>query len=226
MKITIVNFKKFNPRSDLKSMPWLRLQNNFFDEEDFFDEDVNTTWLFIFLLCQCAQKVNQTLELREKYLISKSKLTKKQFHDALNRLKDKGLILLEANESDRISTDSCLTNERTNITNSTDTIVPIFDIDSIYSEYPKKVGKAAGMKKLQSVIKSQAIYEKVMQGVINYKNFCLEENTEQKYIKQFSTFVNGSHWEDEYISQSNISDIKTKELQDSVDAILNRGFGE
>ena len=65
----INGFKNFNPRSDLKSMPWLRLQNDFYDKEDFFDEDINTCWLFIFLLCQCAQKVSDTINMDEKYLI-------------------------------------------------------------------------------------------------------------------------------------------------------------
>ena len=98
MIITVNNFKKFNPRNDLKSMPWVRLQNDFYDQEDFFDEDVNTTFLFIFLLCQCAKKVSKTIKMSEKYLISKSKLTEKEFHTALNKLLSKGLILLETNE--------------------------------------------------------------------------------------------------------------------------------
>jgi hypothetical protein len=70
VKITIPNFRKFNPRSDLKSMPWLRLQNNFYDLEDFYNSDSNTIWLFIFLLCQCAQKVSETINLSS--LITKS----------------------------------------------------------------------------------------------------------------------------------------------------------
>jgi len=224
MKITINNFKKFNPRSDLKSMPWLRLQNNFFDEEDFFDEDVNTTWLFIFLLCQCAQKVSGTLEIREKYLISKSKLTKKQFYDALSRLSHKSLITLETNESDRISTETCLTNERNERTNNTNVIVCNFDIELIYSEYPKKAGKTLGIKKLQDIIKTQETYDKILQGSKNYKRFCDSENTDQKYIKQFSTWVNQECWNDEYLTQEDVKADGIKKLQDDVEELMNRGF--
>ena len=129
MKITINGFKNFNPRSDLKSMPWLRLQNDFYDKEDFFDEDINTCWLFIFLLCQCAQKVSDTINMDEKYLIQKSKMQKNVFYGALNRLLDKGLILLETNESDRIRSNPLLTNEQNeqNGENRTDRTSLFFD---------------------------------------------------------------------------------------------------
>tara|TARA_R110002167_G_scaffold7027_2_gene33204 strand:- start:1007 stop:1675 length:669 start_codon:yes stop_codon:yes gene_type:complete len=207
VKITINNFSKFNPRSDLKSMPWLRLQNNFFDEEDFFDEDVNTTWLFIFLLCQCAQKVSGTLEMREKYLISKSKLTKKQFHDALSNLLAKSLISLETNESDRISTETCLTNEHNEHNVIERDRDRVFDFEAIYFEYPKKIGKAAGLKKLNSITMNQELYEEILQGCINYKNYIIENKTEAQYIKQFSSWVNQECWMDEMrISKRTIPD--------------------
>lgn len=204
MKITMVNFEKFNPRNDLKSMPWLRLQNNFYELEDFYDADIKTTWLFIFLLCQCAQKVSKTINLDEKYLIFKSKMNKTDFHSALSSLSDKGLILLDTNESDRVRTDSCLTNI-TNITNRTDrTIVHerSFDLDLIYNAYPKKAGKAGGMKKLKALVKNQEQFDLILQGAKNYRNYCESIDQDQKYIKQFSTWVNGEHWNDEYESVS------------------------
>jgi hypothetical protein len=178
-------------------MPWLRLQNNFFDEEDFFDEDVNTTWLFIFLLCQCAQKVNGTLEMREKYLISKSKLTKKQFHDALSNLLSKSLISLETNESDRISTETCLTNEHNEHNMTERDRDRAFDLELIYSEYPKKVGKAKGIEKLKSLKMDEDKFNLILQGCKNYKSYVLKNNIEVKYIKQFSSWVNQECWLDE-----------------------------
>ena len=134
MRIKVHGFHRFNPRKDLKSMPWLRLENDFYDKEDFFDEDVNATWLFIFLLCQCAQKVSNEIELSEKYLISKSKLTKKQFFEAISRLKAKSLISFDTNESDRISSDSYLTNERTERTERTERSITHVYSDALHDE--------------------------------------------------------------------------------------------
>ena len=197
MKITIIGFKKFNPRSDLKSMPWLRLQNDFYDKEDFFDEDVNTTWLFIFLLCQCAQKVSDSIEFSEKYMITKSKLKKNDFRKALTRLLDKHLISLDTNESDRISTDSCLTNEQNEQNEHDRDRSREFDITVIYDTYPKKIGKAKGLEKLNKIIKDQKKYDEVLHGVKKYCDYVLKENIEKKYIKQFDTWVNQESWNDE-----------------------------
>lgn len=198
MKITIKNFDRYNPRKDLKSMPWCRLENNFYDLEDFYDLDVYARWLFIFLLCQAAQKVSGTIEIDKNYMIFKSKLTEKQLDSALSSLEDKSVILLETNEHERTRSDSCLTNERTNITNSTNTNDLDFDFDSLYEKFPRKQGKQKGIEKLQSIIKTQDDYDNVMQGIIKYKNYCDTNQTDKKYIKHFSTWVNSFGWKDEY----------------------------
>ena len=51
VKIKINNFKKFNPRNDLKSMPWIRLQNDFYDKECFW-------FFFRFKAVNCRQNNN------------------------------------------------------------------------------------------------------------------------------------------------------------------------
>ena len=209
MKITIPNFRKFNPRSDLKSMPWLRLQNNFYDLEDFYNSDSNTIWLFIFLLCQCAQKVSETINLSEDYMIHKSKLDKKKFRAALNELLDKGLISLDTIGSDRIRTDSYLTNEHNEHNEHVHTHERVdakasesFNFDLIYGEYPRKEGKMNGINKLKKIIKNQDQFNLVLEASKKYKEYCLDQGTETRYIKLFSTWVNGEHWND---------DLKTKQ---------------
>lgn len=199
MKIVVNGFHRFNPRKDLKSMPWLRLENNFYDREDFFDQDVNTTWLFIFLLCQCAQKVSDTIELSEKYLISKSKLTKKQFFDAISNLEARSLISLHTNGCDRIRSKTYLTNEHNEHNEHNEQYIAerAFDIEMIYNAYPKKAGKVNGMKKLHSTIKTQDMYDKIMQSVKIYAKYCKDQKIDTKYIKQFSTWVNQECWNDE-----------------------------
>lgn len=74
-----------------------------------------------------------------------------------------------------------------------------FDIDFIYKNYPRKQGKKSGVEKLQSIIKTQEQYDNVMHGVIRYRKYCEQNDQEQKYIKQFSTWVNGEHWNDDYV---------------------------
>jgi hypothetical protein len=59
--------------------------------------------------------------------------------------------------------------------------------------YPRKEGKASGMKKLAKM--SESDLELVLKAVRNYKNKLSLENTPKHYTLLFSTFVNG-RWED------------------------------
>lgn len=71
---------------------------------------------------------------------------------------------------------------------------PQFDFEAIYKLYPRKSGKSIGINRCKSKIKSQAKYDALKQAVINYASECRNENREDQYIKQFSTFMNV--WED------------------------------
>lgn len=126
--IRVNNFDKFNPRKDLKKMPWVRLENDYYDREALFDEEPLTCYLFTFLLCQCAQKNSEEINLNKKFLVTKSRLHSSHFEDALKRLEKKGVITITSDnddvstiESDRIRSDSIgFVPNVTNVTNVTE----------------------------------------------------------------------------------------------------------
>lgn len=64
-----------------------------------------------------------------------------------------------------------------------------FDFEIPYQNYPKKIGKSAGIARLKKQIKTKSEYDDFFKAVINYKKYCTENQTEQKFIKQFSSFV-------------------------------------
>lgn len=68
-------------------------------------------------------------------------------------------------------------------------------IEEIYKLYPRKEGKARGIKKLRTAIKSKETLDKFKRAVINYADYCAAKGTEEKFIKQFSTFCN-EDWKD------------------------------
>jgi hypothetical protein len=72
-----------------------------------------------------------------------------------------------------------------------------FDLEAIYDAYPKKVGKKNGMAKLEKLIKTEKVFREVLDGAKNYSDACKTAGTSKKYIKNFSTWVNGECWEDE-----------------------------
>jgi hypothetical protein len=79
-----------------------------------------------------------------------------------------------------------------------------FLFEEFYSMYPLKKGKAKGKAKFFSLFKNlsfkeaESLFEKMMKGLENYCNHIKSKIEDQKYIKHFSTFMNGKHWEDEY----------------------------
>jgi len=69
-----------------------------------------------------------------------------------------------------------------------------FDLEVLYKIYPKKEGKTKGLQKCKSIIKNESDYNSILNAIENYSKKCNDEETEKKFIKQFSTFMNC--WED------------------------------
>ena len=68
------------------------------------------------------------------------------------------------------------------------------DFEAIYKIYPRKEGKARGMKALNARIKDKETYDRVMLAAMNYAELCRMRGTEKQFIKMFCTFVN--NWTD------------------------------
>lgn len=72
--------------------------------------------------------------------------------------------------------------------------IPSFNFDHLYQLYPKKAGKKIGVQRCESQIKSSDKYDQLKLSIENYSQQCRNDDTDRKYIKQFSTFMNC--WED------------------------------
>lgn len=56
IKIKVLDWEKFNPRKDIKSSSWFRLENNFFTNPKFFKLSHEQKLVWLFILCQASQK--------------------------------------------------------------------------------------------------------------------------------------------------------------------------
>lgn len=68
-----------------------------------------------------------------------------------------------------------------------------FDFEQIYKLYPRKLGKAKGLK-LCAKIKSLAEFQELEKAVLRFIQYHQRKNTEIVYIPHFSTFM--SSWRD------------------------------
>jgi hypothetical protein len=68
LTVEIANWDKYNPRSDVKSSSWFRMDNNFFSDPDFYGHSLTTkaTWLQI-LACASA-KLSSIVKINTKQI--------------------------------------------------------------------------------------------------------------------------------------------------------------
>lgn len=55
--VTVKNWTKFNPRSDVKSCTWYRQTNDFFADPDFYGASPEVRLLWIYILCAVSKKM-------------------------------------------------------------------------------------------------------------------------------------------------------------------------
>lgn len=65
----------------------------------------------------------------------------------------------------------------------------LFDFNIPWQEYPNKIGKALGFKRLKPQIKTQKDFDDFCRAVRNYSKYVLDQKLEKKSIKHFQFFV-------------------------------------
>lgn len=81
------------------------------------------------------------------------------------------------------------------------------DFDLLYQEYPRKVGKALGIRRCFAEIKTVEKYDLLRTAISRYSGYCLAQKTEPKYIQHFSTFM--TSWTDWLDPGAGTSTVKT-----------------
>jgi len=64
-----------------------------------------------------------------------------------------------------------------------------FDFESIWKAYPRKLGKASGMKWLKANVRTLKRFQRLESAVRNYQEYCQKNDTDEKFIQHFSTWV-------------------------------------
>ena len=109
IQIEIVNWDKYNPRKDLKSMPWFRLSSDIAFDPKLFGLSAEGRWVWIFLLSCAAKEQSGNYNLDLDYVSHHSGVSKKEIKTVFEFLNKKQLVRVTnmgANESDRITNES------------------------------------------------------------------------------------------------------------------------
>jgi hypothetical protein len=187
--ITIEKWENYQPRRDRANYTWLRLENSIAHSETLHGLTADQKWFWICLLAHASKKQSGLIEFNAKYFVSVFGVTRKKMIEALKSLEAHGAVTLSYGVSQ--TPDASL---RTNVRTYERTNEQTFDFEKVYAEYPRKEGKAIGIRKLEALIKTEPEYAALMAGT---KRFAyLSRAKEPKFIPLFSTFVEQQRWLD------------------------------
>lgn len=190
--LDIPNFEKWNPPTKNKRS-WIKLDPHWHDDPKLRAHSPSAKLFWILLLSLRGASVGPLSNLTRTSLVHLGGIPGTSVELLLSKLVNSGLlVLIEERKRERKKPSKRALKETT----PTSQEKPTFDLESLYSLYPRKKGKAAGLKKLASAVTDAESFERVRSGIVGYAAECRRENREQKYIAHFSTFVSEKRWED------------------------------
>jgi hypothetical protein len=91
--------------------------------------------------------------------------------------------------------------------------------ERFWSAYPRKVGKAAALRKLEAVRKAgQVTFATLMAGVERYATACLQ--IERKYQKHPTTWLNAGCWDDEQLENAHVEKNARSGISSALDNLI------
>jgi len=93
-KIVISGWKKYQKRSDLKTMPWFAVDSNIGSDDKLFDLQADQKWFWIWLLAEVAKTSpsDGEVEYREKFFAFYSGLSVSRIRQVVDHLKQEQMI--------------------------------------------------------------------------------------------------------------------------------------
>lgn len=194
VRIRICNWEKYNGRCDVKNPSWLRFQQNFFHDNKISNLDDFEKLFFVWLLCEASKNKNDLFFLDGMLLQSVQRVSQRVSQRDIQRAIKKmvSLQLIETRTvrgryADVGNPDATLQDETLQDKTRHNTVE--FDFELLYQKYPRKVGKAEGIARLKTMIKTDQDYQDFSKAIDFYIAYLKKAGTEAQYIKHFSTFV-------------------------------------
>jgi len=208
VEIEVINWEKYNPRSDRKSHSWFRVQNDIVAEPKFFGMSAAQKFISICLFAEISKNGGNPTKVNCFWLADQLKVKPSEIHQTIQKLVLSGVARLPLDTAwsplDTTYThnfqSSLTTNERTNERTNKRASVPNSKSETgygagfqeVYESYPRREGKSAGWKIYDREIKTSEEREALLTAIKNYRKN--KVGTEARYLLMFSTFMN--QWRD------------------------------
>lgn len=209
-KITVKNWEKWNP-SPNKTTTYFRFSNNFFEDPIIAQLSTRQQMTFVFILTRCSIMRTSSVLLCDFIVTSSVPHRGVMVTSTLSKLSELGLIDLQK-ERKKEKKDNTFAHSPQAAKMS------VLNFEAVYERYPRKIGKQAGFKKLEKIIKTESDLENFKKAVENFREAMAKEKREVDKIPYFSTFVN-SQWQDFLANEKNsteyLEDQKQLEIEKS-----------
>lgn len=194
--VEVINWEKYNPRGDSKRPHWFRLENTLATGVGFFGLDCEQKWLWVFILSLVSQANGRPITWNCAYAQQLTGIKPKKQEETLEIFEKLVRLRVTREVTERDSPATYITNT-TNITNEHNKCSPgrvRFEFESLYKKYPRKMGKAFGIKKAGREVTTPEDFDALSGAIDKFAAFHRAKGTEEKFIPYFSTFM--TEWRD------------------------------
>lgn len=191
-----MGWEKINARKDVSNPSWFKFKHSFFEDPDFYDFSRGEILAWVYMLCCASKKSSATVFITFEHAERIGRVTKDEILSSIKKLVSKQIVHANVTPTGADVTDAGARidknreEKRREEENRQHSLV--FDFESVYRRYPRKIGKTKGFKKLKTDIRTQEDFERLIVAVENYA--VSRRDQDSQYTKHFSTFV--GEWRD------------------------------
>lgn len=142
INLQVINWEKYNPRTDRKKSSWFRLENGIAAEPKFFGLSAAQKFVAICIFAEASKKCGAVASINVPWLADQLKIKEVEITETIQHLASTGVVVVSSGVAEVSS--GCPTNERTNertipeLENSVPLVVEIWNTKT---KSPPKVKK-------------------------------------------------------------------------------------
>lgn len=189
-EITIINWKKFNGRPDVKHPSWFRVDYRLLEDSDFYDFSFEEFKAWLYFMAQACKKNDGKIRVSYAHAKATARLSRKGIDGALRKLNNLGIADADVTHPLRERNANDTRQDRTGQTGQDKTEqTPVFDFESLYKKYPRKIAKTEALARLERLLGTQGDFDACAKAIDRFCEYVREKGTEEKYIPHMATFL-------------------------------------
>jgi len=180
--VKVLNWSKYQSDHGRNTYIWFRFHHGFFRHGQALKLGPDGTFLFTYLLCECADRKTDELTIYSPITTAQLGWNHTKLIKTLKSLSDAGCIAQIEYEASHTAVPDRIEENRIEYNDD-------FDFEILYKQYPRKEGKQSGMKICRREITTPELFGLLDKAIQQYAAHCRASGTERRFIKQFSTFM-------------------------------------